>query len=548
MSVYESTEPRGGGVTVAAALLAIVTIIGLYARPLLAIDETRYAAVALDMLQRGDWLVPHLNGAPYSHKPPLLFWLIVAGWKVVGVSLVWARVIGPLAGVGALGTLVMLSRALWPQDVRVRRWAPLITGGAMAFASAASLLMFDALLTCAALLALAGVVHAVEHDRRRGLWLLALGIAFGILAKGPVIFLHVLPVALLAPWWATPRADRRWGRWYLTLLLGVLLGAGGALLWAVPAGMAGGPDYQREIFLGQTTGRMVKSFAHRRPVWWYVPLLPVLFFPWFVWPESWRAVRVLRLAPRDTGVRFCLAWLMTGFVAFSLVSGKQMHYLVPLVPAVALLLGRGLSLREAAPLAQPWIASVVLAAVAALIVLAGTTHLADAALWWPHTGVAWWWAAVPFASAVMLIVWQRGRSTRNAAVHSLAVSTVALLCGLQLAAARAVSVPYDTDAMAAAVRAATDAGHPIAFLGAYNGEYHFAGRLSRVRIDPIDDSAATTWLATHRDGLLLYYERGRIRPAVPAALAQHPFRNGWVTLSPTAPPTGASVSMPVMPE
>ena len=124
MSVYESSAPRGGGVAVAALLIAAVAVTGLFTRPLLAIDETRYAAVALDMLQRGDWLVPHLNGAPYSHKPPLLFWLVRLGWKVIGVHEAWARLVGPMAGIIAVSLVAALARVLWPLDARTRSWAP----------------------------------------------------------------------------------------------------------------------------------------------------------------------------------------------------------------------------------------------------------------------------------------------------------------------------------------------------------------------------------------------------------------------------------------
>jgi len=64
------------------ALVAIV----LAVRPLLAPDETRYLSVAWEMWNHGDWLVPHLNGAPYSDKPPALFWGILLGWRVFGVG------------------------------------------------------------------------------------------------------------------------------------------------------------------------------------------------------------------------------------------------------------------------------------------------------------------------------------------------------------------------------------------------------------------------------------------------------------------------------
>ncbi|MCC7051808.1 MAG: glycosyltransferase family 39 protein [Gemmatimonadaceae bacterium] len=543
MSVYESTAPRGGGVTVAAVLVAVVTVTGLFTRPLLAIDETRYAAVALEMLQRNDWLVPHLNGATYSHKPPLLFWLVAAGWKVFGVSEAWARLVGPLAGVVALALLTALARALWPHDARTRGWAPVITVGALLWAAFGTLFMFDTLLACCALLALLGIVHAVEHGNRRGVFYLAAGITLGVLSKGPVILLHVLPVALAAPWWATPRADRRWATWYVSLLGGLLLGVCGALLWAIPAGVAGGAEYQRAIFLGQTTGRIANSFAHRRGIWWYLPLLPALLFPWFLWPESWRALSALRQAPRDAGVRFCVAWAGAALVLFSLVSGKQVHYLVPIVPAVALLLARGLSQREAASFGRPWLVALVLLLLGAAVIAVGVTPLGDRVLWWPHATVAWGWALVPMAAAVMLVLWVRGRITRNAAVHTLAVSTTVLLAALQLAIARQATVPYDTAPMAAAVRTALRAGRPVAMLGSYHGEYHFPARLRDVRIEVLPPPAAATWLAAHRDGLLLRYDRGRDAPVPEGSVERHPFRNGWVSLS-RGLPAGGTVAEP----
>lgn len=544
MSVYESSSPRGGGVAVAGALIVAVTVTGLVTRPLLAIDETRYAAVALDMLQRGDWLVPHLNGATYSHKPPLLFWLVLAGWKLVGVSAAWARVVGPLAGIAALALVAAIARALWPHDARARGWAPVITASALVWAAFGTMFMFDTLLACGALLALLGVVHAVEHGRRRGVLYLAAGITLGILAKGPVILIHVLPVALAAPWWATPRATRTWTAWYLALFGGVMLGAAGALVWAIPAGVAGGPEYNQAIFFGQTAGRVTQSFAHRRQFWWYLPLLPALLFPWFMWPESWRAMGALRAAPRDTGVRFCVAWGGAGLLAFSLVSGKQVHYLLPLAPAVALLLARGLGQREAAPLGRPWLVAGAIALIASLVIVAGTTTLLDAVVWWPHDTIAWWWSTLPIGAAIMLVVWQRGRITRNAAVHSVALATTVLLCGIQLAAARAFTVPYDTAPMAAAVKRALAEGHDVAMVGAYNGEYHFEGHLQDVRIDVIPKAGAPTWLRAHATGLLLRYDRGRDAPAPDGLVARHPFRNGWAALA-SAPPGDRTSNDPV---
>jgi len=454
MSVYESTAPRGGGVTVAAGLMALVTGAGLFTRPPMAIDEAQHVAVALEMLQRGDWLVPHLGGRPSSELPPLLFWLILAGWKVLGVSELWARLVAPVAGIAALGLVAAMARTLWRRDARTSGWAPMITAGAVMWAVFGSLLTVDTLLACAALLALLGVVHAVEHGRRRGVAFLAAGIALGLLAKGPEILLHVLPAAVLAPWWATPRSDRHWPSWYLAFAGAVLLGVGGALLWAIPAGVAGGAAYRHEIFIGQTIGRLVTSVAHRRESWWYLPVLTLLCFPWCAWPESWRAFAAVRRAPRDAGVRFCVTWALAGLVLCSLAGNAQVHHLLPLVPAVALLLSRGLSLREAAPLARPWLVAVVIAVIAvSVLVLAADDDLARRLLWRPRGPLSWWYALAPLAAAVMLVAWQRGRATRNTAVHVLAVSSAILLASLQLAAA--------APGLSASFLAAQSPGHDI---------------------------------------------------------------------------------------
>src|SRR6185312_5505438 len=79
----------GALLALAIVLWAALVAVGLAARPPLPVDETRYLGVAWEMWQRGDFLVPHINGIAYHHKPPLLFWLMQAGWAVFGVSEIW---------------------------------------------------------------------------------------------------------------------------------------------------------------------------------------------------------------------------------------------------------------------------------------------------------------------------------------------------------------------------------------------------------------------------------------------------------------------------
>ena len=78
-----------------------VTAIALLWRVPLAIDETRYLTVAWEMFSSGDWILPQLNGATYSHKPPLLFWLIALGWQGLGVNEWWPRLVPALTGLAS---------------------------------------------------------------------------------------------------------------------------------------------------------------------------------------------------------------------------------------------------------------------------------------------------------------------------------------------------------------------------------------------------------------------------------------------------------------
>jgi len=104
-----------------------LVIAALFSRPLMPIDETRYVSVAWEMWQSGNFLVPHLGGVPYSHKPPLLFYLMHLGWFLFGVNEWSARLTGPFFGLLNLFLTAHLARRLWPSDRRISRIAPFVS-------------------------------------------------------------------------------------------------------------------------------------------------------------------------------------------------------------------------------------------------------------------------------------------------------------------------------------------------------------------------------------------------------------------------------------
>ena len=324
------------------ALLALAWVLLVAAaaalRPILPIDETRYASVAWEMWVRGDFLVPHLNGLPYSDKPPLLFWLFQFGWWFFGVNDWWPRLVPALFALASLALTERLARRLWPDRPEVAVAAPAVLLGFLLWSVFTTMVMFDMLVTFCVLVALLGLEAVWREGGVRGWLQVGAALGLGILAKGPVVFLVPLLVAVLAPWWGREVPRLRTGLWWLRLLSAVGLAAAIALAWALPAAAAGGPAYADAILIRQTEQRLVYSFAHDHAWWWYLSLLPLLLYPYSFWPPLWRAA--CRRRHLDSGLRFCLSWLIPGLVAFSLISGKQPHYLLPLMPAFALLAAR----------------------------------------------------------------------------------------------------------------------------------------------------------------------------------------------------------------
>ena len=281
----------------ALALALLTGLLWLWCRPLLPIDETRYLSVAWEMWLRGDFIVPYKNGAVYVDKPPLLFWLMQAGWALFGVNEWWPRLVPTLAAMAGLLLTARLAAHLWPQQPKAARLAPWLLASALLWQVFTGAVMFDTLLSVFSLLCLNALV-APPLGRGRWAWF-ALGIGGGLLTKGPVILLHTLPAALLAPWWWAGRNETgQWRRWYGGLLLGLLGGAAILAAWLWPAIGRAGASYGAAIGIHQTSDRLVHSYSHRRPWWWYLQLLPALPLPWTFWPPLYRGLARLRGARR----------------------------------------------------------------------------------------------------------------------------------------------------------------------------------------------------------------------------------------------------------
>jgi 4-amino-4-deoxy-L-arabinose transferase-like glycosyltransferase len=455
--------------------------------PPIPIDETRYLTAAWEMFNSGQWLVPTVNHAWYSDKSPLLFWLIAGGWKILGVHTWVARVEALAIALGMLLTLRRLATRLG-MDARGADTAMWLLAGSLGFAIFSTTIMFDLLLSLTVLGALHALLDLDAGKWWRGIVWLGVMTGLGLLAKGPVMLLAIAGVALLAPLWSDT-ARTHAARWYFAILAGLLIGALALACWLLPAAAYAGPTYWHPL-LAKVTGRIAESFAHRRPVWWYLPLVPILLVPWLL---SVRApIAAWRGLWRGRQGRFVVCWWVPPFIAFCAISGKQVHYLLPLLPAWALA-GAWLLRQPGALLRPGWFALLALLAGAGI-----------AALPW-LAAHQFGWHAQPLLALLALVacvvaagVWRSwGRSARG-----LALSATALVSTAILAAVLAYLPALNVQPEAAFVKQSLDRHVAIAYIGWHNGLFGYSGRLHRpVPWVPYADVAE--WCRAHPEGFLL---------------------------------------------
>lgn len=501
------------------AILAFPAIAFSLLLPYFPIDETRYLSVGWEMWNKGSYIVPLQNGLPYSHKPPLLFWLFNLDWLIFGVNEGTLRFIPLIFSLMNVALVHRIAKRLW-QDEQVARYAALVLASMLSYLLWSAVIMFDVVLTLWVLIAVDAVISAVKEQRL--LWFTQLGVAigFGILTKGPVVLVYVLPVALSAPLWAP--GERPAGRWYASIGLSLAIGIAVLSFWLVPAALNGGDTYRRAILWGQTVNRMAHSFAHRRPIWWYLPWIPTLLLPWTLFPPAWRAWRGLTA---DPGFRMAMIWAGASLVVFSLLSGKQVHYLIPVLPAFSLLMAKSIA-QERGDVAR-WrlpIASLYLLLGAGLL----TASLINHGRMLRHFDLAEVrWAAGGLLLVGALLFCLRPRSM-PALVARMAAASVAF-CALVLLGGQTMFLRYDLHPIAQAIKQKQAEGYEVLHIGKYHGQFHFMGRLERPLVE-IGAGEVGAYVATHDKVALVTYEPDKRRIDPGEYFFLQPFRSRQAVL------------------
>ncbi len=307
-------------------LLGLWLVATAWVRPLLLPDEGRYASVAREMLG-GDLLVPLLNGLPFFHKPPLMYWLDVAAMHVFGIGAFAAR-FASIVGAWLMGAALYLALLRW-HGARIARIALLVLATCPFYFLAAQYANHDMLvggLITVAVLAFVRALDAAPQPQLR--WIVAAWAAcgFALLAKGLIGV--VLPVLVVGPWLLAQRRWREMLRLAHPLGLAVFVLVAGPWLTAMQLRYPGFFDY---FIVEQHFRRFAQSnFNNVHPFWFFLAVLPLLTLPWSAW-LALSARRLARIRERRLGL---YAWWVVAIVGFfSLPSSKLVGYILPALAA-----------------------------------------------------------------------------------------------------------------------------------------------------------------------------------------------------------------------
>ncbi|MFT6589859.1 MAG: 4-amino-4-deoxy-L-arabinose transferase-like glycosyltransferase [Rhodoferax sp.] len=335
------TERQKSWLTLVSLWLLLLLLAAL--RPLAVPDEGRYGEIGRWMLFSGDWLTPRLNGLPFFHKPPYVYWLEAMSLATFGVN-AWALRLVPALHAGLMLLVLYLSARHLSSETTARR-AVLMLGTSLTFLVGGQYVNHDMAVATWIGVAIWCFALAFMAGDKPHAWLARLGFiacALGVLSKGLIGL--ALPGLVILVWLLWTRQLKK--ILYLPWLSGLALFALIAMPWFIVAQQKY-PELFNYMVIGQQLNRYTAStYNNPQPFWFYLLALVLLFFPWVFfalgqWRRSTRLpARAAELLTLD-GWRLCWVWIGAIFIFFSIPNSKLVGYILPVMPALALLAALG---------------------------------------------------------------------------------------------------------------------------------------------------------------------------------------------------------------
>ena len=303
-------------------------------------DEPRYAEVAREMFVGGDYISTHLCGCLWFEKPVLLYWMSAISYRFFGVNELAARLPSAVAAIATVALVFYALRRLSLPRIAVSSALVLATSGI--FIAYARVANPDMLLTAGITAAvLAGFFATKTSGRTRLIWtvLAFFFMGLGMLAKGLVGV--VLVIAILGIYLALTRQFDliRWR----DCLLGFVVFIAAAGTWYIPVTMRHGWAFIEEFFIRHHFQRFTTNeFGHPQPVYFFLIVAIAGAAPWtfFLIPAAARLWSLRpRIDQRDSLLALAWVWVAVPLIFFSLSESKLPGYILPIAPALAVIVG-----------------------------------------------------------------------------------------------------------------------------------------------------------------------------------------------------------------
>jgi 4-amino-4-deoxy-L-arabinose transferase-like glycosyltransferase len=309
-------------------------------------DEPRYAQVSREMVNGGDWILMHRNGALYTDKPPLFFWLIALSsflWQ--GFNPFAVRIPSALFGTLTVLLTFFIGKRLYSS--RTGFLSGLILATSVQFAFLSTRGNIDTTLTFFTTASIFCFLRwyqgrpegEASPARIKGLAFYGYygGMALATLAKGPVGFILPFGATLFFL-----LVQKEWqGVKKMRLLPGLLVFLAVVLAWYFPAVLKGGEYYLDETLLHHSIDRFAKGSAHIRSIFYFFYNFPGDFLPWIIFLPAAMAYGFSRaMTAKRKEFLFLMVWFVFIFLFFTLSKGKRGLYLLPLFPAASVMVGK----------------------------------------------------------------------------------------------------------------------------------------------------------------------------------------------------------------
>lgn len=308
-------------------------------RPLWDPDEGMHAQVSKEILETGDWITPRFNGEKFFDKPILHYWLVSLSFLFFGINEFAARLPANLLGLGGVIVVFYLGKYLYNRETGVLAGIILATTGI--YLTLSQSVVHDIGLSFFTSFSLLCFYLFYLKGERSNTWLFLfyLSMGFGVLAKGPLGFL--LPMGVIIIFLLLGEISKLKK---LVTKEGILIFFAISLPWYILASLKN-PEFFNYFFFKQNLGRFLSpSPGDTQPTYHYIPLLAVSFIPWTYYLPNGLISQVTSIIKGQDRERraglFIILWFGLIFFFFSSAKAKQWTYLLPLYPALALMLGR----------------------------------------------------------------------------------------------------------------------------------------------------------------------------------------------------------------